>query len=76
VLGGLSVCLCGTSAVLSVPLGIVTWILASQDLERMRLGQVDRQGKELTETGRTGAILGIVLGLIFASCYVIYWLGW
>jgi len=74
VLGGLSICLCGLGAVVSVPLGIVTWVMANHDLAQMRTGALDVLGKDLTETGRTGAILGIVLGLLFAACHAVWWL--
>jgi hypothetical protein len=75
VLGGLSICLFGLGGLVSVPLGIVTWVMANHDLARMRAGTMDRFGKDQTETGRTGAILGIVLGLIFAACHALWWLG-
>jgi hypothetical protein len=74
VIGGLSVCICGLGAVVSVPLGIVTWVLAQQDLTKMRQGLMDARGKDGTESGRTGAILGIVLGVIFAACHAVWWL--
>jgi hypothetical protein len=74
VLGGLSICLCGLGAIVSVPLGIVTWVMANHDLAQMRTGALDVLGKDLTETGRTGAILGIVLGLLFAACHAVWWL--
>jgi hypothetical protein len=74
-LGGLSVCLCGLGAVVSVPLGIITWLLANHDLAQMRTGALDAFDREETETGRTGAILGIVLGVIFAACHALWWLG-
>ncbi len=73
VVGGLSVCVCGLGAFLSVPLGIVTWVMAHNDLEAMRSGVMDPAGREPTETGRTGAILGIVLGLLFAFCHALWW---
>jgi len=75
VVGGLSVCLCGLGAILSVPLGIVTWVMAHTDLEAMRSGIMDPTGREATETGRTGAILGIVLGVLFAACHALWWFG-
>ncbi len=71
--GGLSICLCGLGAIVSVPLGITTWVLATIDLGRMRSGAMDPTGKEATETGRTGAILGIALGIIFAVGHALWW---
>ena len=46
VTGGLS-CVCvGLGTVVSVPLGIVTWVLASHDLGQMRRGIMNPAGKE------------------------------
>jgi hypothetical protein len=71
--GGLSICLFGLGILVSLPLGIVTWVLANNDLGRMRSGAMDPSGREATESGRTGAILGIVLGIIFAAGYAFWW---
>jgi hypothetical protein len=40
----------------------------------MRAGRMDPAGKAQTETGRTGAVVGIVLGLIFAAFYALVYL--
>jgi hypothetical protein len=70
--GGLSICLCGLGVVVSLPLGIVTWMLAGADLGRMRSGAMDPSGKEATLTARTSAILGITLGVLFAATYAVW----
>jgi hypothetical protein len=75
ILGGLSLCLLGAGALFSVPLGIAAWMMANRDLERMREGLMDPRGKVPTETGRAGAIAGILLGLIFGAFYVLVYLG-
>jgi hypothetical protein len=74
IVGGLSLCFAGIGSVLSVPLGIAALLMASRDLERMRDGHMDPRGKAQTESGRTGAITGIILGLIFASFYALVFL--
>jgi hypothetical protein len=71
IVGGLSLCMFGFGAFVSVPLGILAWLMANRDLELMREGRMDPRGKAQTETGRTGAIAGIVLGLIFAAFYAL-----
>lgn len=73
-LGGLSLCLFGMGALLSIPVGILAWTMASRDLERMREGLMDPGGKVQTETGRTGAVAGIILGGIFASFFALLYL--
>ncbi|HTU18167.1 MAG TPA: hypothetical protein VMG10_08890 [Gemmataceae bacterium] len=74
IVGGLSLCTFGVGAVVSVPVGILAWLMANHDLERMREGRLDARGKSQTETGRTGAVAGIVLGVIFAAFYALLWL--
>jgi len=70
-LGGLSLCTGGVGAAVSIPLGIVAWVLANNDLERMREGVMDDAGRHQTEAGRTGAIIGIVLSLLFAGFFAL-----
>jgi hypothetical protein len=73
-LGGLALCTAGLAALASIPLGLTAWILAQQDLNQMREGVMDPQGRADTESGRTGGILGTVLGLIFAGFYAVVYL--
>lgn len=73
--GGLSLCTFGLGAVVSVPLGILAWLLANCDLERMSDGRMDPSGRAQTQTGRTGAVTGMILGLIFAAFYALVYLG-
>jgi hypothetical protein len=74
IVGGLSLCMFGTGALISVPLGILAWVMANRDLERMRDGRMDPLGKAQTQTGRTGGIAGIFLSLVFASFYALVYL--
>jgi hypothetical protein len=74
VVGALSLCTLGIGALVSIPAGITAWVMASNDLEKMRTGLMDSQGRTQTETGRTGAIVGVVLSLIFASFFALLYL--
>jgi hypothetical protein len=74
IVGGLSLCSFGFGAIVSVPIGILALSMANRDLERMRDGRMDPRGKSRTETGRTGAVTGIILGLIFGSFYALVFL--
>jgi hypothetical protein len=74
IVGGRSLCTFGAGVVVSVPVGILAWLMANRDPERMRDGRMDPRGKAQTETGRTGAIAGILLGVIFAVFYALLWL--
>lgn len=74
IVGGLSLCTFGVGAAISVPLGMLALVMANHDLERMRQGHMDASGKARTETGRTGGIAGMILGLIFATFYALIYL--
>jgi len=74
IVGGLTLCTFGFGACFSIPVGILTWMMANRDLEHMRDGRMDPRGKTQTETGRTGAIAGILLGFIFAAFYAFVYL--
>lgn len=73
-IGGLSLCTFGLGAAISVPAGILAWVLAQRDLERMREGRMDPRGMAQTVTGRTAAAAGVILGVIFASFYALVYL--
>ncbi len=72
--GGLSLCTLGLGAVVSVPLGVAACVMATRDLEQMRAGLMDPRGQAQTETGRTGGALGVVLGLLFAGVFAVWYL--
>lgn len=72
--GGLSLCVMGLGALVAVPLGVLAWVMASRDLELMRTGAMDPEGRAQTENGRTCGVIGLVLGLLFAGFYVLLYL--
>ncbi len=65
--GALSLCLLGVGAVITLPMGITTIVMANGDLNLMRTGQMDPAGKMQTENGRNAAVIGLALSLIFAA---------
>jgi hypothetical protein len=69
--GGLSLCLFGLGAAVALPAGVAAWVMANRDLELMRSGEMDPGGRTQTENGRTGAIVGIVLGALFAAFFAV-----
>jgi hypothetical protein len=73
--GGLSLCLGGFGALVSVPAGLAAWVMAQRDLGLMRAGLMDARGRAQTEVGRVGGIVGLVLGLLFAAFYAFVYLG-
>jgi hypothetical protein len=74
IFGGLTLCTFGIGAILSVPLGILAWLMANHDLERMREGLMDPRGKLPTQGGRTAAVVGALLGLFFGAFYALIYL--
>ena len=74
IVGALSLCSFGAGAMISVPLGILAWLMANRDLNEMSEGRMDPRGKRRTETGRIAAIVGIVLGMIFGAFYALLFL--
>jgi hypothetical protein len=65
--GGLTLCILGLPVLVALPLGITTWVMASNDLARMNRGEMETQGRPQTESARTSAITGVVLSLFFAA---------
>ena len=71
VAGGLTLCLAGLPLLVTLPLGITTWVMATGDLTKMRNGEMETQGRLQTESARTSAITGIVLGAFFAAGWIL-----
>ena len=65
--GGLTLCAAGIPLLLALPLGIATWVMANNDLAKMRTGEMEDQGRVQTEGARTNAAIGIVMALFFAA---------
>jgi hypothetical protein len=72
-IGAASACTFGYLSVVSVPLGVIVWILASRDLKRMEDGSVDPRGRNLTRNARSSAIAGVLFGVLFAGVYLLFW---
>jgi len=49
--------------------GIIAWVMGKGDLQKMKAGQMDREGEALT---RVGYILGIVSTVIVLAAFVIW----
>lgn len=69
--GALSLCVFGVGALVAVPVGIATIVMANSDLNLMKLGQMDPGGRVLTENGRKAAVTGLVLSLLFAAGWLL-----
>jgi len=51
-------------------LGPIAWIMGSNDLKKMRAGQMDRSGESNTNTGRICGMIGTLLGAVGICCLV------
>jgi hypothetical protein len=52
-------------SVIGLPLGIAAWVIGHGDLQKMRAGTMDPEGRNTTHAGRTCGIVGAVLnGLV------------
>lgn len=59
-------------APLGAILGLVAWIMGQTDLRKMKSGQMDDQGRGMTQAGWICGILGLVLnGLMTLGCGVL-----
>jgi predicted Zn finger-like uncharacterized protein len=67
VLGILSLVVCGL-------LGPVAWIMGNADLNEMRLGRMDAEGKGVTNAGRICGMISTILILIGCGCYALVFL--
>jgi hypothetical protein len=75
--GALSLCIFGLGVLVTVPLGVTTIVMATGDLGQMETGTMDRDGRTKTENGRTAAITGLVLGIVFSAGWgLFYWSHW
>jgi hypothetical protein len=63
--GTLSLCTGPVGMVVSLATGIPALFMARNDLEQMRRGNVDVQGRSRTDMGRVKAIVGIILTTLF-----------
>lgn len=60
-------------SLVALPLGLVVWFMARQDLVRMSQGLTDPTGQELTTVARGEAICGICLSVIPAALLGLVW---
>jgi hypothetical protein len=70
--GGLSLCLPVLGQLVSLGTGIPAWVMANHDLEMMRTGLIDPDGRVETENGKIAAIVGVCLSLGFAAFIALF----
>jgi hypothetical protein len=64
------------SLVICMPLGILAWILGSDDLKAMDAGKMDPGGRSSTEVGKVcGMISTILTAIILSICAIMFMFG-
>ena len=61
--------------VLAVVLGILGWIFGRHDLRAMQAGTMDSSGYSTTKSGKTLAMVSIILGVLFLMLWTLMLLG-
>jgi hypothetical protein len=74
--GGLSWCL-AVPALIGLPLGVAVWVVVQRDLDRMKAGAMDPQGRALTlqamDWGIAGAVLSFMALFVFGLAVLFVW---
>lgn len=52
--------------------GILAWVMGNSDLKGMADGEVDPEGKQLTQVGRILGIVGAAIGVLFLLFWIVY----
>lgn len=52
--------------------GILAWVMGNSDLKGMADGEVDPEGKQLTQVGRILGIVGLAISLVYMLFFVAY----
>jgi hypothetical protein len=74
VLAALALPSCGVTAVLALPLGIAAWVMANDDLPKLRSGRMDPAGEPATDAGRSAAMTGTLISGVVGAGFLVYWL--
>lgn len=65
ILGLLSLVICGF-------FGPVAWIMGTRDLEEMRAGTLDPEGRTLTRVGQVLGVVGTLLAVVQVALVIVY----
>ncbi|MBL9138026.1 MAG: hypothetical protein JNK85_19320 [Verrucomicrobiales bacterium] len=60
--------------VICFPCGIAAWIMGSGDLKEMDAGQMDPEGRSLTQAGKIVGIIATVLALLSVVVAVVFFM--
>jgi hypothetical protein len=57
--------------VVCVVCGIIAWVMGSQDLNEMAMGQMDRSGEGMTRAGKICGMISVILGAVVLVIYLL-----
>jgi hypothetical protein len=58
--------------VLGLVFGILAWVMGNNDLRGMDEGEVDPEGRQLTQVGKILGIVGLILSVLYTLAVVAY----
>src|SRR5262249_56618418 len=61
-------------APIGLTLGIIAWVMGQGDLEKMRRGEMDRQGQGTTTGGWVCGMIGVILSAILGLVLLMWFL--
>lgn len=64
IVAGIASLICFYPALVGLPLGLVVWSMARQDLDRIAAGDMDHNGYHPTERVRSNARAGVILSIM------------
>jgi hypothetical protein len=70
--GGLILALGIIGLVVCPPVGIAAWIMGNNDMKAMESGQMDREGKQLTQVGKILGMVATAFLVLWACFFVVY----
>jgi hypothetical protein len=59
--------------ILPVPLGLIAWLWANEDLKKMDAGIMDPAGRGSTQAGKVCGMISVLLG-VTVMCLTLLWL--
>jgi hypothetical protein len=55
--------------------GIAAWFMGDGDLEKMKMGNMDSSGRDLTKAGRILGIIGTIYFFVIALFMILFFVG-
>ncbi len=60
------------TCVVGLVFGILAWVMGNNDLRGMAEGEVDPEGRQLTQVGKILGMVGVILSLVYTVGIILY----